>query len=66
MATIINTPASTGESSSGMGFLLGIVFLILFILALLYVGLPMLNRATSSPQVNVPDQIDVNINQPSE
>ncbi len=48
----------------GMGFLMGIILLILFVFALLYYGLPMLRNATTTPAVTVPDQIDVNVNQP--
>lgn len=81
MATIVNTPASSGDSNSGSSFLVGIVLLILFILALLYFGLPMLNRASApaqapapqvnapevnGPDVNIPDQIDVNVNDPAQ
>lgn len=65
MATVVNntptaTPATNG--SNGTGFLLGIILLILFVGALLYYGLPALNRASSGPNINVPEQIDVNVN----
>lgn len=63
MAVVVN---NTGESpGSGMNSLLGIVLLVIVILVLFYWGLPILRRtATPSPSVNVPDKIDVNINNP--
>jgi hypothetical protein len=59
------TPATTTEQgSSGMGFLLGVIALLLFFFFLIYYGLPALRNSTSTPQINVPDKVDVNINQP--
>ena len=62
MATIVQQPAST-DSGSGMGFLLGIVLLILFVIGLLYYGLPAIQSRTSAPTIQVPEQVDVNVNQ---
>jgi hypothetical protein len=67
MATIVNTPAGTGtDSGSGMGFLLGAILLIAFALLFFFYGLPYLGGMfqASAPQVNVPGQIDVNIQNP--
>lgn len=69
MATIINTPAAPAESgSNGMGFLFGILILILFVVFLFIFGAPYLRRMTSSsaPQINVPDKVDVNVNTPQQ
>jgi hypothetical protein len=68
MATIVNTPASSGSDSSGFGFLLGILLLFVFLLFFWYYGLPMLRSAQSpqSPQINVPDQVDVNVTAPQQ
>lgn len=53
-----------GDSGGGMGFLLGVILLIVFLIALLYFGLPMIQQATSSgPTINVPDKVDVNVDQ---
>ena len=66
MATIVNTPAQTeGNSSSGMGFLLGVILLLIVLFVLFVYGLPALRSATSAPQVNVPGKIDVNVNNPA-
>jgi len=57
------------ETSGGnsMGFLLGIILLIVFFLALFYYGLPYLrgNSGTTggTPQINVPNKFDVNVKQ---
>ncbi len=72
MTTIINTPATppgAGENSNNqIGNILGIV-LILFLLvggyfAFAY-GLPALRqmRVSTTPQINVPNKIDVNVHQ---
>lgn len=65
MATIVNNPApsNTGDSSGGgMGFLLGVIVLVLFIAVLLYVGLPYLRSGFGGgTQVNIPDKVNVNV-----
>lgn len=63
MSTIVNTPAQPTQSSgSGIGFLAGVILLIIFFGIVLYYGIPALNRATSGPTINVPDQVDINVN----
>lgn len=61
MVTVVQQPANDG--SNGMGFLVGVILLILFVVGLIYYGLPMLNRATAAPQINVPGKVDVNVKQ---
>ncbi len=66
MATIVNTtPATSGESGSGgMGFLLGIILLVLFAFVFFVYGLPYVTgaiRGSQAPQVQVPDKVDVNV-----
>ena len=65
MATVVNTPSST-DNGSGMGFLLGVILIIAFIMLLMFYGVPYLGNMmqTQGPQVNVPGKIDVNVNQP--
>ncbi len=62
MATIVQQPASSTDTGSGLGFLLGIVLLILFVLGLLYYGLPAIQNQTAAPSIQVPRQVDVNVN----
>lgn len=64
MATIVNTPAQS-DSGSGMGFVFGIILLVVFFAALFYYGLPMMRQSSQSPTIQVPDQIDVNVTQPA-
>jgi hypothetical protein len=61
VSTIINQPPQEGNSGNGMGFLLGIIVLAVIIFLFFYYGLP----AIRGTQVNVPDQVDVNVNDPS-
>ncbi len=64
MADTIHTVDSGGNS---MGFFMGIIILILFVLFIMYYGLPMMRGSTSGGQINIPipDKIDVNVNQPA-
>jgi hypothetical protein len=63
MTTIINTPPATKESGGNIGMIIGLIFLIGAAYLFIVYGLPAI-RQMSSPQINVPDKIDVNINQP--
>lgn len=62
MATVVNTPAQ-GESSSGMGFMMGMILLLVVLFLLFYYGLPAIRNAGSGgTSVNIPDKVDVNVN----
>ncbi len=64
--TIVNTPASTQDSgNNGMGFLLGVIVLVVFLLLFIFYALPYLRSSFmgSSPQVNIPSHYDVNVKQ---
>lgn len=62
MATIINNPPQTNEGS-GMGWLVALILLGLFIFLFFVYGIPMLRQSQIFPQIKVPDQVDININQ---
>ena len=64
MATVVNNPGGTTDSGSGIGMLVGIILLLAIVFLFFAYGLPMLNRSTTTPQVNIPDQVDVNVQQP--
>lgn len=65
MTTIVNTPPTTNDNSGGVGMVVGFVALILVAYLLFVYGIPAIQRVGSgTPQINVPSQIDVNINQP--
>jgi hypothetical protein len=71
MAVITDTPSThhvheVHESSSNMGWVLGLAILALLALALFYYGLPALRSVGNSggTNINVPDKIDVNYNNP--
>jgi len=63
MATIINTqPAERQETSGIVGMIIGLIILFLAAYLFFIYGVPFI-RNISNPQVNVPRQIDVNINE---
>lgn len=64
IATIVNsTPAQ--PANNGMGFFLGIVLLIFFVVLLLMYGVPYIQRNLSNgTQINIPDHVNVNVQQP--
>ena len=64
--TIVNPPPTPNEPpGNGMGFLLGVIILIVFVVLLIFYGLPYLQKGISSsvPQINVPGKINVNVQQ---
>lgn len=64
MTTIVNNPPSNNSGGS-LGMIIGLVVLIVIGYLVWVYGLPALrNVGTGTPQINVPSQIDVNINQP--
>jgi hypothetical protein len=63
MTTIVNTPAPTSQSNGMPGMILGLVTLAVVLYILFIYGLPAINNLRS-PQITVPDKVDININQP--
>ena len=61
MATIVNNPPAASDSGNGMGFLMGIIVLIIAVVLIVYYGVPYVGSAMNGPQVNVPGKIDVNV-----
>lgn len=67
LAEVAHEHIDHGERSSGMGFLIGILLLVVLAIVLIYWGLPLIQRSQPAvPPVNVPGQIDVNINRPAQ
>jgi hypothetical protein len=64
MATEVIHEHGADTSSSGTGLILGLIILLVLAFLLFYYGLPALRGASSGPSVNVPGQIDVNVNGP--
>jgi hypothetical protein len=67
MPTVINNPQpAASNTNNGMGFFLGALALIIFAILFFVYIMPSLfssMRSVQSPQVNVPEQIDVNVKQ---
>ncbi len=55
---------SNASSNSGMGILIGALLVIVIILLIVIYGLPRLTNIDNSPDIGVPEEVDVNINQP--
>lgn len=67
MTTIVNTPpTNTDNSNSSMFGLVAVALIVGAILLFMYFLLPVLRRGVSTPSVNVPDKIDVNVNTPQQ
>lgn len=71
MTTVNVQPNGVREDSGGglSSNLIALVAIILVVFLCLYLLLPILRRATTQstvPQVNIPDQIDVNVNTPQQ
>jgi hypothetical protein len=66
MTTVVNNPAPVSDSG-GSNFLFGVIVFVAFVVLLLYVGIPAIQRMGSvqlnvpAPQVVVPNKIDVNV-----
>ena len=72
MATVVNNPGTSTDGGSGSGFLIGVILLIIFAVIVLFYGLPYLTNSVgggagagtgAAPQVQVPEKVDVNVNQ---
>lgn len=64
MATIINNPPSDSpRSGGGMGFLLGVIVLIVFAAIFIIYILPLIGRGFGGTQINVPSDLNVNLQQ---
>ncbi len=64
MTTVINTPQPSNDSSGGTGIIIGLVVLVVFGSLFFVYGIPAIRQMTvGTPQINIPNQIDVNIKQ---
>jgi hypothetical protein len=62
MATVVNQPPNQ-PADSGMGFLVGIILILLVGVLLIYFALPALRQQPAAPtEIQVPDQINVDVN----
>lgn len=61
MTTIVNTPPQNQDSGNGVAMTIGVVILVVFVYLLFVYGLPAI-RGASTAQINIPDKVDVNVN----
>lgn len=61
---IVNTPSGGDNAGNGMGFLVGVILLLIVLFLFFWYGLPAIRSmsGSGSPQINVPGKIDVNVN----
>lgn len=70
--TIVNTPPGQSSGDSGMGFVVGIVILVVLGILFYFYGLPYLRQTSTQDiqvnvppaDINVPSEIDVTIETP--
>lgn len=63
MATIVNNPPASGNSSGFMGMAIALIVLLALAYFGFIYGLPALKQMQlGSPQINIPSKIDVNVN----
>jgi len=65
MATIINNPPASGDgnSSGGVGMIIGVVAVIAIIALFFLYGLPALRKSQNNDtNINVPDKIQIDVN----
>lgn len=62
MTTIVNTPPSTNESGNNLELILGLIILLVVGYLFIVYGLPAV-RQMQSPQINIPDKVDINVKQ---
>jgi len=51
------------RSDSGMGFVMGVILLLVFAVLFFVYGLPYVSQSFRGPQITIPGKIDVNVNQ---
>lgn len=64
MTTIVNNPTPAPQTGNSMGPIIGLVMIIVLAYLFIVYGLPAISRLqVGTPQINVPNQIDVNVKQ---
>lgn len=64
--TIVNSPQPVQQpENNGMGFLIGVIVLVVFLLLFVFYALPYLRTSFmgTSPQVNIPSHYNVDVKQ---
>jgi hypothetical protein len=64
--TVVNTAPSSNSNNNGYGFLLWVIVLGLIGVIFFVYALPYIRNLSSNSgvQINVPEKIDINVNQP--
>ena len=66
MATVINNPSTTDRGGNGFGYVVAAIIFLITVFLLIFYGIPNLKgmvNTPSTPQIKVPDKVDVNVHQ---
>lgn len=64
MTTIVNNPPSANNLDGTLNTLIGVIALVIFGYLIWVYGIPAIkNTSWSKPEINIPSQIDINVNQ---
>ena len=64
MTTIVNSPQPANNSGGLVGIIIALIVLVVLLYLGFVYGLPALRQMKSgAPQINVPSQIDINVNE---
>ena len=67
MTTIVNNPPPSNDSGGMAGLIIGLILVLVIVYVVIMYGIPAVqNMQLGSPQINIPSEIDVNINQTTE
>ncbi|HYD34716.1 MAG TPA: hypothetical protein VD999_01470 [Vitreimonas sp.] len=65
MVTVVNQTPGDTASSSGVNSLLGLALFFIALVLFFYYALPAMRNSFSGPSFSVPEQVDVNVNTPT-
>lgn len=65
MATVINNPDSGESTGGGVGLIVGAIILLAIVVLFFVYGLPALRGTDKGTTVNVPEQVQVDVNRDS-
>jgi hypothetical protein len=65
MATVINNPPDNTTEGGNAGLIIGLVLAAIIVFLFIAYGLPAMRGQNSGTNINVPDRVDLNVNNPS-
>jgi hypothetical protein len=65
MATVINNPGQSESTGGGTGIVVGAIVLLVVVALFFMYGLPAMRNTNQGSTVNVPDRVQVDVNETS-